>query len=360
MSPASSSAHTSKLIKASALIPDTLALLNAWDPSVSVSDNLAMAQRTNLFGKASRSRVQDILVIFRQRYLEDPDLCAALVHLAQAKVPDAWLRPLLCFFTAQSDATLRDIVLEVIVPRREAGRYRVGADDVARVLSAWVAEGRTSGAWSEYTIGRVARGALATLRDFGVLRSKADKEIAGIVPPLEALLLIALWLYRRDDLERRVHDLKLTRQVTMQSLPQIRLVQDVDKSLITKIQSSVLTTIPVWKSQIALPITLWNQQKALTMQRNVTDTTNEMLARNAELLRMGSAEARREVERGIFDIETIRKVNGELITTIEASIQIAEEGRQKRALADHEMVQLEANLGKSLLDAQDASRRLTD
>jgi len=202
--PASPSIHTSKLIKASALIPDTLALLNAWDLSASVSANLAMAQRTNLFGKASRSRVQDILVIFRQRYLEEPDVCAALVHLAQAKAPDAWLRPLLYFFTAQSDATLRDIVLEVIVPRREAGRYRVDADDVARVLSAWVADGRTAGPWGEETIERVAQGALATLRDFGVLRGKANKEIAGIVPPLEAFSLIALWLYQRDDSPRAV------------------------------------------------------------------------------------------------------------------------------------------------------------
>lgn len=163
---------------------------------------------------------------------------------------------------------------------------------------------------------------------------------------------------RRDDLERRLHDLRLTRQVTLQSLPQIRLIQDVDKSLVTKIQSSVLTTIPVWKSQIALAITLWNQRKALETQRAVTDTTNEMLARNAELLRMGSAEARKEIERGIFDIETVKKVNDELIATIHESIQIAEEGHRKRLEAETQMEQLEGDLKQALINAEDMRGQL--
>jgi len=158
---------------------------------------------------------------------------------------------------------------------------------------------------------------------------------------------------RRDDLERRAHDLRLTRQVTMQSLPQIRMIQDVDKSLITKIQSSVLTTIPVWKSQIAMAITLWNQRQALETQKAVTDTTNEMLAKNAELLKTGSAEARKEIERGIFDINTVKKVNDELIATIYESIQIAQEGKQRRAAADAEMQQLEGELKQALLSTQD-------
>ncbi|MBM3188344.1 MAG: toxic anion resistance protein [Chloroflexi bacterium] len=163
---------------------------------------------------------------------------------------------------------------------------------------------------------------------------------------------------RRDDLERRVHDLRLTRQVTLQSMPQIRMIQDVDKSLVNKIQSSILTTIPVWKSQIAMAITLWNQQQALRTQKAVTDTTNEMLARNAELLRMGSAEARREIERGIFDIETVKKVNADLIATIQESIQIAQEGRQKRAQAEVEMQKLEGDLKQVLVRAQDASQQI--
>ncbi len=165
---------------------------------------------------------------------------------------------------------------------------------------------------------------------------------------------------RRDDLERRIHDLQLTRQVTLQSMPQIRLIQDVDKSLVNKIQSSILTTIPVWKSQIAMAITLWNQKKAVDTQRAVTDTTNEMLERNAELLRLGSAEARREIERGIFDIETIKKVNEDLITTIEESIEIVQEGRRKRREAEREMERLEDDLKQALLSGEEARRRLPD
>jgi uncharacterized protein YaaN involved in tellurite resistance len=163
---------------------------------------------------------------------------------------------------------------------------------------------------------------------------------------------------RRNDLERRLHDLRLTRQVTLQSLPQIRLIQSVDKSLINKVQGSILTTIPIWKSQIAMAITLWNQQQALRAQRAVTDTTNEMLARNAELLRTGNAEARKEIERGIFDIETLRKINEQLIATIRESIQIAEEGAQKRVAAEAEMRKLEDDLKQALLDASDKQRRL--
>lgn len=163
---------------------------------------------------------------------------------------------------------------------------------------------------------------------------------------------------RRLDLERRAHDLKLTRTVTLQSLPQIRLIQDVDKSLVTKIQSSILTTIPVWKSQIAMAITLWNQQQALEMEKAITDTTNEMLARNAELLRLGSAEARQEIERGIFDLETIRKVNEELMQTIRESITITEEGRRRRAETERELTRLEGELKQALLESGQLHKQL--
>lgn len=190
--------YTSKLIKASALVPDTLALLNAWDPAATMSENLAVAQHGNILGKASRARVEDVLTIFRQRYLEDPDVCAALVHLAQSDAPAAWLRPLLYFFAAQSDSTLHDIVLKVINPRREAGHTSVDPDDVAEALASWVAKGRTAGPWSDHTTQRVAQGALATLRDFGLLRGQTTKEISSIALPLPSFALIALWLYRHD------------------------------------------------------------------------------------------------------------------------------------------------------------------
>lgn len=182
------------------------------------------------------------------------------------------------------------------------------------------------------------------------LRRKAEE--SGDMLDAQALRDVVA---RRDDLERRVHDLMLTRQVTLQSLPQIRLIQDVDKSLVNKIQSSILTTIPVWKSQIAMAITLWNQQKALETQKKVTDTTNEMLERNAELLRMGSAEARKEIERGIFDIEAIKKVNNDLIATIQESIQITQEGKRRRQEAEAAMAQMEEDLKRALLEARDAA-----
>jgi uncharacterized protein YaaN involved in tellurite resistance len=107
-----------------------------------------------------------------------------------------------------------------------------------------------------------------------------------------------------------------------------------------------------------MAITLWNQRKALETQRAVTDTTNEMLARNAELLRTGSAEARREIERGIFDVEAVKKVNDDLIATIQESIQIAEEGRRKRADAEIELQQLEGDLKQALVTAQSRVQQL--
>ena len=157
---------------------------------------------------------------------------------------------------------------------------------------------------------------------------------------------------RANDLERRIHDLKLTRQVTMQLLPQIRMIQDVDKGLVTKISSSILTTVPLWKTQIAMAITLWNQANAVKTQRAVTDATNEMLAKNSELLRQNSADARREIERGVVDIETVKKVNADLIATIVEAVQIAEEGQKARVSASADMIKCEAELKAALKNAK--------
>ena len=121
--------------------------------------------------------------------------------------------------------------------------------------------------------------------------------------------------------ERRIHDLKLTRMIAIQTAPQIRLIQGNDQNLVEKIQSSILTTIPLWKNQIVIAISLYRQQKAVELQKQVTDTTNELLAKNAELLREGSAKVGREVERGVVDVETLQKVNADLIATLEETIQ---------------------------------------
>ena len=150
--------------------------------------------------------------------------------------------------------------------------------------------------------------------------------------------------------ERRLHDLRLTRMIAVQTAPQIRLIQGSDHDLVEKIQSSILTTVPLWKNQIVIAISLYRQQKALALQRQVSDTTNELLAKNAELLREGQAKVGREVERGVVDVETLRKVNSDLIATLEETIRIQDEGRQRRLQAEGEIVQLQGELRQKLIE----------
>ena len=150
--------------------------------------------------------------------------------------------------------------------------------------------------------------------------------------------------------ERRIHDLKLTRMIAIQTAPQIRLIQSNDQNLVEKIQSSILTTIPLWKNQIVIAISLYRQQKAVELQKQVTDTTNELLAKNAELLRDGSAKVGREVERGIVDVETLQKVNADLVATLEDTIRIQEEGRVKRVEAEGEIGRLQVELRQKLIE----------
>jgi uncharacterized protein YaaN involved in tellurite resistance len=161
----------------------------------------------------------------------------------------------------------------------------------------------------------------------------------------------------RDDLERRVHDLKLTRQVTMQGLPSIRLVQENDKSLITKINSTLVNTIPLWRQQLAQAVTIHRSGKAAKTLKAASDLTNDLLMSNAENLKQANAEVRRQVERGVFDIETVKKANETLIATIEESLQIAEEGREKRAQASVELEQLETELKQTLVAASTRARK---
>ncbi|WP_112321548.1 toxic anion resistance protein [Oceanibium sediminis] len=156
----------------------------------------------------------------------------------------------------------------------------------------------------------------------------------------------------RDDLERRVHDLKLTRQVTMQSLPSIRLVQENDKSLVTKINSTLVNTVPLWETQLAQAVTIHRSREAAGAVKEATDLTNDLLKANAENLKNANAEIRREMERGVFDIEAIKEANANLIATIEESLQIADEGKAKRAEAEKELVHLEEELKNTLASAK--------
>ncbi len=169
--------------------------------------------------------------------------------------------------------------------------------------------------------------------------------------------------------ERRIHDLKLTRMIAIQTAPQIRLIQSNDQNLVEKIQSSILTTIPLWKNQIVIAISLYRQQKAVELQKQVTDTTNELLSKNAELLREGSAKVGREIERGVVDVETLQKVNADLIATLEETISIQEEGRAKRVEAEGEIGRLQVELRQKLIElrsqapqiaAPDEPRRLSE
>jgi uncharacterized protein YaaN involved in tellurite resistance len=156
----------------------------------------------------------------------------------------------------------------------------------------------------------------------------------------------------RDDLERRVHDLKLTRQVAMQSLPSIRLVQQNDKSLVGKITSVLVNTVPLWRTQLAQAVTIFRSREAGRTVREASDLTNELLLANAENLKQANAEIRREVDRGVFDIDTVKKANDLLIATIEESLQIAGEGRQKRIEAEQLLRACEAELRDALATAR--------
>jgi uncharacterized protein YaaN involved in tellurite resistance len=156
----------------------------------------------------------------------------------------------------------------------------------------------------------------------------------------------------RDDLERRVHDLKLTRQVTMQSLPSIRLVQENDKSLVTKINSTLVNTVPLWENQLAQAVTIQRSTDAAAAVRDANDLTNELLTANAANLRESNKMIREEMERGVFDIEAIKQANADLIGTIEESLAIADEGKAKRAEAEAELQKMEVELRDTLAAAK--------
>lgn len=156
----------------------------------------------------------------------------------------------------------------------------------------------------------------------------------------------------RDDLERRVHDLKLTRQVTMQSLPSIRLVQENDKSLVTKINSTLVNTVPLWETQLAQAVTIQRSREAAEAIRGANDLTNELLTANAENLQQANRVVRTEMERGVFDIEAVRKANATLIATINESLAIADEGKKRRSAAEADLQKMEVELRDTLASAK--------
>ncbi len=153
-----------------------------------------------------------------------------------------------------------------------------------------------------------------------------------------------------DRFEKKLHDLELTRMVSIQTAPQIRMVQGNDTLMSEKIQTTLVNTIPLWKNQMVLALGIAHSQQAAAAQRQVTDMTNELLRKNSQTLKMATVETVKESERGIVDIETLRETNQNLISTLDEVIQIQQEGRQKRADAEQELRRIEGELKQKLLD----------
>lgn len=152
-----------------------------------------------------------------------------------------------------------------------------------------------------------------------------------------------------DRLEKRLYDLQLSRQITIQSAPQIRMIQQTNQTLAEKIQSSIMTSIPLWKNQIAIALTLNRQLKAVEAQKQVTKTTNDLLLKNSEMLKMNSIETAKENERGIVEIETLKQTQENLLQTIEETLRIQADGRVKRKAAEIEIARMEDELKQRLL-----------
>ena len=190
--------YTSRIIKAGALLSDTKTLLAHWDTTSSVHDNLDRVRRENLFGKASRSRVEDILKIFRQRYLSEEEVTRALVILVEQRFPTACLDRILYFHSARNDNLLHDVVTELLLPLKAQGITDIDVHGIHRELSKWASNGKTAGPWSEPTIRRITQGLLSALRDFGVLQGAVNKQIAPAYLPVHAFAYIIFYLRRSE------------------------------------------------------------------------------------------------------------------------------------------------------------------
>lgn len=208
--------------------------------------------------------------------------------------------------------------------------------DYFRGLEAYIAAGQAK--LAELDQGRLPALAAEAERSADVVVAQQLRDLRGV----------------RDDLERRVHDLLLTRQVTMQSLPSIRLVQENDKALVAKIGSTIANTVPLWRQQLAQALTVFRAGEAAQSVKAASDLTNELLRGNAERLRQVNAEVRGEIERGVFDLDAVRQANEQLIGTIEDSLRIADEGKARRARAEAELQALEGKLKAALVSARAA------
>ncbi len=200
----SNTLYTSKIIKAGALVDDTKTMLANWDDSQSVKNNLDNFRNTNIFGKATRSRIEDILAIFRQRYLTDPDVIAGLLPLVGVQGLSETVNRILFFFAAQNDRLLYDTVTVMITEKKQQGIDEINPQMVINWINHLVDEGKTTTPWGEKTILRCARELLSTMRDFGVLKGANKKRIASFYLPLEAFAFIAFYQYQKVSSGERV------------------------------------------------------------------------------------------------------------------------------------------------------------
>ena len=192
------SRYTSKIIKATALLDDTKTLLEFWDEGASVGENFSRIRERNIFGKSSRSRIEDELKIFHQRYFFDLDVASALACLVKNNVANEILHPILFYFSAKADRLLYDTtrILETYAMR---GQKSITVDEMKREIHKFVDEGKTTTQWSENTIIEVTRHLMATLRDFGILEGGVNKKIAPFYLPNQAFAFIALYLYNEGN-----------------------------------------------------------------------------------------------------------------------------------------------------------------
>lgn len=173
------------------------------------------------------------------------------------------------------------------------------------------------------------------------LPTAEDKDVAG-----EELMKMKSYI---EKLEKKVYDLKISKTISIQTAPQIRLIQDNNEMLVDRIQNSIVTTIPIWKQQITIAITLFNQRQGVEKQKAVTETTNQLLIKNSELLKQNSIAIAQENQKGVVEVETLKQVNSNLISTLEETIRISDEGRTRRQQAETELVDIESTLKNTLL-----------
>ncbi len=193
----------------------------------------------------------------------------------------------------------------------------------------------------EETVGEMRENTLPRLR----------AEAAASGEPMQAQL-VSDFEDTVNRFEKKIHDLKLSKTIAIQTAPQIKLIQNNDKLLVDRIQTAILNTIPIWKGQIVIALGLQNQQKSLQLQQDIMDATNDLLTKNAELLKTNTIETAKASEEGIVELETLKTVNSQLISTIQETIKIQKEGREKRQAAEAELLRLEDELKAELLQAR--------